>query len=73
MYVQRAKRVRSQVQHRDFFNSTVRSSMHPMSSPQRSVLLHKEDTKKRKSRDEADVSKTQSIFLKLGKSVQFWW
>ena len=40
--------------------------MHSMVSSQQSVLLHKEDTKKRKSRDEADVCKTESILKSWG-------
>ena len=41
-------------------------NMRSMVSSQELVLLHKEDTKKRKSRDEADVRKTQSILKSWG-------
>ena len=41
-------------------------SMRSMVCSQYSVLLHKKDTKKRKSRDEADMCKTQRILKKWG-------
>ena len=47
------------------------ANMHPILSPQRSVLLQKEYTKKRKYRDEAHVCKAQSIFKSWGN--QFWY
>ena len=45
-------------------------NMRSMVSSQQSVLLHNEDTKKRKGRSEADVCETQSILKE--KSIQFW-
>ena len=44
----------------------IMGNMRSMVSSQQSVLLHNEDTKKRKCRDEADVCKTQSILKSWG-------